>query len=409
VKLTHMASVAALLVAVGGTVGCGGSSTSSADSKSSEGSASGTITIGSTLPLTGPLAPLGNLVKTGTEQAVADANADGGIRVGDGKRKVKLVILDNKTDPNQVTEQARTLITQDKAVALVGSVTPPLAIPLSNVVERSRVPAVISNTPVLAWQAGNPNGWHYAWDVYTNEQQFTALDFQSAALVNTNKKVALFTDTEDDGVVIGKLWTQEAPKYGFKIAYRAQFPVGTTDFGQYIKKAKAAGADVMLAIMIPPDAIALWKQMKALGWAPKIASCQKCSHTAAWPQALGPLAAGAMQMGWWDPGMGHPGTDRIQELFKNVKLIDRQHIAANYAITKVLLDAISRAGSSDPAKINEALRTTNLDTVLGPIKFDDKNTSTLKAFMNQWQGSDVKRIYPPGDGAAAPVSPMPGF
>ena len=404
-KPTHITSaVVSLVVLVVGVAACGD------DSSDSGGSSGATLVIGSTLPVTGPLSSLGALIKAGSVQAVADVNAAGGLQVGDDKRKVKLVVLDNKSDPNQVTQQARTLIERNHAVALVGSVTPPLSIPLSNVAERSRVPAMMTNTPVLAWQAGNPGGWKYAWDVFVNENQQTALDLQAAALVDTNKKVALFTDSEDDGVVMGKLWQQEAPKQGFDVVYHAKFPVGTTDYGQYIKKAKAAGAEVMFAIMIPPDAIALWKQMKALGWAPKIASCEKCSHTAAWPQALGELADGTMNFGFWAPDLGYADSDRIAQLWSSkYKLVDLQTVAFNYGVTKTLLDAISRAGSTDPDKINAAIAETDGDTALGRVKFDEKNTATVKAFMNQWQGDDVKRIFPSGDGAATPLSPLPGF
>ena len=82
---------------------------------------------------------------------------------------------------------------------------------------------------------------------------------------------------------MGALWESQAPKYGYTIAYRAEFPVGTTDFSQYIQKAKDANADVMIAQVIPPDAAALWKQMKALGYAPKTA----------WPEKGGTTGFGA--------------------------------------------------------------------------------------------------------------------
>ena len=66
-----------------------------------------------------------------------------------------------------------------------------------------------------------------------------------------NKRVALFTDTAEDGAAMGALWESQAPKYGYTIAYQAQFPVGTTDFSQFIQKAKDADADVMIAQVDP--------------------------------------------------------------------------------------------------------------------------------------------------------------
>ena len=62
------------------------------------------IVIGSTLPLTGPLQTLGAIVREANEQAVADVNAAGGIKIDGKMRKVEYKVLDNKSDPNLVTQ-----------------------------------------------------------------------------------------------------------------------------------------------------------------------------------------------------------------------------------------------------------------------------------------------------------------
>lgn len=399
-KTVIVAGLAAVAVLV--VVGCGGGGSSSSET--------GPIKIGQTLPLTGPLSALGKIVKEATAQAVADVNAKGGLEVGGSKRKVELVVKDNKSDPNQVTEQARGLVNEG-AVALLGSFTPPLSIPLSNVAEQSQVPAIFTNTPVQSWQAANESGWSYAWDIFVNESQQTAADYEAANLVQTNKKVALFTDTEDDGNTFGELWEEEASKQGYEVAYRAKFPVGTTDFSQYVNNAKASGAETLFAIMLPPDGIALWKQMKALGWAPTVAACEKCSHTGAWAAALGPLAEGTLAFGFWSPKYGYPNTEEIMDKFagKLGQNAELQTAAINYGITTVLLNAIERAGSTDPSEVNTAIGEANETTAIGPVKFDEKNTSTIEAFMTQWQGDEQVQVWPTGKDAAKMIAPLPGF
>jgi branched-chain amino acid transport system substrate-binding protein len=348
------------------------------------------IVVGSTLPLTGPLQTLGAIVREANEQAVADVNAVGGIKIDGKMRKVEYKVLDNKSDPNLVTQQARTLVLEQSAVALLGSFTPPLSIPLSNIAEQLQVPAIFTNTPVEAWQAANPKGWRYAWNIFIAETQMTKLQFGAAALANTNKKVALFTDTEDDGVAFGRLWEQEAANQGFKVVYRAKFPVGTGDFNQFIQGAKAADADVLLAIMIPPDGIALWKQMKALGYSPKVASCEKCSHTTAWPKVLGELGQGTMMFGWWSPEANNAGTERVLKVWgtKYGLTTDLETVAINYAVANTLFDAITRAGSTDPKAINKAIGETDSKTV--------NNTSRLgphlhPTWLGQTQASAIQQ------------------
>lgn len=368
------------------------------------------IVIGSTLPLTGPLQTLGALVREANQQAIADVNAAGGVQVGGAKRRIEYRILDNKSDPNLVTQQARSLVLEQGAVGLLGSFTPPLSIPLSNVAEQLQVPAVFTNTPVEAWQSANPRGWKYAWDVFVSETQMTRLHLEAGKLAGTNKRVALFTDTEDDGVVFGQLWEKHAPQQGFQVVYRAKFPIGTTDFNPFIQRAKAADADLVFAIMIPPDGIALWKQMKALGYAPKMAACEKCAHTVFWPKTLGDLAEGTMMFGWWSPEANHPGTDRVMKLWgdKYGMTTDLETLATNYATANLLIDAIRRAASAEPKAINAALAATDARTVVGPVRFE-RNAHVVPAFLRQWQGSTQARVVPADASAARLVAPLPGF
>src|SRR5258708_22334040 len=223
-----------------------------------------TVVIGATLPLSGPLAAVGPILKAAYQAAVDDANAAGGIQVNGAKAKINLVILDNTSDANLASSQATTLYLQDNAVALLGPFTPPLTIAVSNVAERLKRALLATETPVEAWLAGRPIGWQYSWDVFFDENQQTNLVFQTANLTTTNKRVALFTDTEQDG---------------YTIVYHAVFPVGATNFSSQIAAAKAANAQVLISQMIPTDATALWKQMKSLSYSPLIAEAEKGAST----------------------------------------------------------------------------------------------------------------------------------
>ena len=277
--------------------------------------AAGDVVIGAVLPLTGPLAPFGANIRIGYQSAVDAVNKAGGLDVGGTKRQVSLVILDDQSDPNMATDQARTLIQRNNAVALLGSATPPLNIPISNVADQLKRPLIIGACPIRAWLSGKPDGWQFSWDMFFDELQMTDLQYQTSDLAQTNKKVALFTDTEEDGVVMGDLWEQKAPKAGYEIAYHAKFPVGTTNFSSQIDAAKSAQAQVLIAQMIPPDAFALWKQMKALNYQPVVAFCEKCGNSSAWHQVLADVGEGPMpptggRLHWATP-RARPSSTRI--------------------------------------------------------------------------------------------------
>ena len=377
------------------------------------GAASGgtqTIVIGATLPLTGSLGSFGPLIQTGYMKAVNDINASGGLTVGGTKDKIQLVVLDNQSDPNMASQQARTLLLKNNAVALLGAMTPPLDIPISNVAEQLKHPVVQSLTPLQAWLSGRPGGWSYAWDTFFDENQMTNLQFQTSDLVKTNKRVALFTDTEEDGITMGKLWEQKAPQLGYQVVYHAQFPVGTTNFSSQVAAAQNAKADVLIAQMVPPDAAGLWKQMKSVGYQPKTAFCEKCSATSAWRGILGSVAEGTMTVDWWSPSLGLPEASSFVSTYgKNGITTDLSTIVAMNSVARVLFDAIGQANSLDPTAINTALGKINKTYPVGHIQFGANHTAPLIAGMDQWQGMNMVRVYPATQGSTALESPIPGL
>jgi branched-chain amino acid transport system substrate-binding protein len=377
---------------------------------SSGGGGSGPIVLGTTLPLTGPLGVFGPVIQAAYEQAVTDINAAGGVTVGGTSRQLKLVVKDNKSDPTEVTSTARSLVI-DNAVALLGSVTPPLTVPLSVVAEREQIPALVSLTPTRAWLAANPNGWKYAYDVYTDEVEQTAVNFQASDLVPNNKRVALFTDTEEDGTAMGALWTSQAATYGYTIAYHGQFPVGTTDFSQFIQKAKDADTDVMIAQVTPPDAAALWKQMKALGYSPRTAWAEK-GGSVGFSKALGPLAEGASVFGYWTPNNGNVGGQALYDANKS-RFGEGQAthgFIVSYAMVQILADAISRAGSTEPDAINKALgETRDLPTVLAKITVGSDHRGVIPVSALQWQGDKQVTVWPPNQATGTFEAPAPGL
>ncbi len=360
-----------------------------------------TIVVGATLPLTGPLAAVGVILKAAYQAAVDDANAAGGMKVNGTQEKINLVILDNASDSNMASSQATTLYLQNNAVALLGPFTPPLVIPVSDVAEKVKRPLISSVAPVEAWLAARPSGWNYSWDVFFDENQQTNLIFQTANLTTTNKRIALFTDTEQDGITMGKLWLQKAPQFGYTVAYHATFPVGTTNFSSQIAAAKAADAQVLIAQMTPPDAIALWKQMKSLNYHPLVAEGEKGAATTTWTQGLGSVGEGALISQFWSQSLNYPGDSALIAKAKQAGFNATIEIAgfiAGYSISQVLFDAINSANSTDPTALTTAIGKTNKTYPVGHIQFASNHADAIPALMLQWQNGDTVQVYPPVSG-----------
>lgn len=353
------------------------------------------ITIGASLPLTGPLGGLGSDQEAGYRQAVAQVNAHGGIVVDGVKRHVRLIVMDNASDATTASQQARDLVLKDGAIALLGGATPPISIPEGLAAEVAHVPFVTTNNPVDAFAQGDPSGWHYAWDIFFKEQNQAVAVSHFVNRCPTNKKVALFTDTEQDGVFQRPLYLAALKKAGDKVVGDYTFPVNTNDFTSFVTKAKASHAQIVIGQMVLPAGVTLLKQMKSLGFRPRVVIIAKASNAQSWVQALGNLAEGTGMELTWSPAAHNPGTKYVEAtLGKKLRLVDLASAVPDFGAAQVLLDAIKTARSTDAAKIDRALARTNRRLVIGHVVFQKNHTAVTHYAVGQWQHGKAVQVYP---------------
>jgi branched-chain amino acid transport system substrate-binding protein len=367
------------------------------------------IVIGASLPLSGPLAGFGSFQQWGYKRAVDEVNKAGGIAIGGQKQMVRLIIRDDKTDPNVTASNTETLISRDNVVAMLGSCTPALVNAGALVAERAKKPLVTGCDPLEAFKSVRK--WKYVWDLFFDEPELAVA--QLSALkdlgANTNMKLAIFHDNGPDGQVVGgQIWPELAKKFGYEVVQNASFPIDNAQFTSIVAEAKSKGAEVVLVDAITPQAIAIRKQMASAGYTPKVLNIEKGAEPVQFAEALGKLADGVLVGGYWDPSFPYPGAADLAKAFESeTKLSSSQHIADSYAAAQVLLDGIAAAGSTDPEKINAALAATDKTYVVGPIKFDENHTSKLPIVALQWQGGKTVIIWPKAAATGSLLFPMP--
>jgi len=398
---TRSAAVAIVVAATAAALGVSAAGGSTA--------AGGTITIGASIPLSGPLAGFGFFQKWGYQHAVDQVNAKGGITVDGVKKKVKLILLDDKTDPNVVASNVDRLITQDKVDALLGSCTSTLVLPGALAAERSQVPFVAPCSPVETFKSVRK--WQWSWSIFFDEAQFAASPYatlKGLGLV-TNKKIAIIHANGPAETAIGaKAWPGMAKKYGYSVLYDQGMPLQSTQFSSAISRAKAAGADIFFVIFAPPQAIEIRKEMKSAGFNPKVVVMEEGGEPVQFAQALGNLANGILVAGYWDPSFPFPGAKTLTKQFEaQTHQSSSQHIADTYAAAQVLLDAIARAGTTDKAAVNAAIGKTNKVYVIGRVKFDAGHTSTIPIVETQWQNGKSIIVSPKKFATGKMVFPFP--
>jgi branched-chain amino acid transport system substrate-binding protein len=367
------------------------------------------IVIGASIPLTGGLAGFGYFEKWGYQHAVDQVNAGGGIAVGGVKHKVKLLVLDDQTNPNTTVTNVQQLITKDHVSALLGSCTNTLVVPGALIAERSGVPMV---TPCAVTDGfASVRSWKWVWDIFFNSADLTQAPFKMLAEYHlaTNQKLAiLHSNGVAENIIGGTLWPSWAKHYGYHVTGNVAYPPTSTEFTSDLQAAKAAGAQILLAIGEPPSMIAMRKQMAAVGFHPKIVVMEEGGEPLAFANALGSLANGVLVGGYWDATFPYPGAAQIRTEFeKQTHTTYSQHIADTDAAATVLLNAVARAGSLDPAKVNAAISQTNLMTVAGQVKFTAQHAYTLPMVEMQWRNGHCYVIAPASRANSKLIFPMP--
>jgi branched-chain amino acid transport system substrate-binding protein len=367
------------------------------------------IVIGASLPLSGPLAGFGSFQQWGYKRAVDQVNKAGGIAINGTKQQVKLIIRDDKTDPNVTASNTETLISRDRVVAMLGSCTPALVNAGALVSERAKKPMVTGCDPLEAFKSVRK--WNYVWDLFFHEPELAAAQFKAMEELGakTNKKVAIWHDNGPDGQVVGgKIWPAIAKEFGYDVVQNAEFPIDNSQFTSIIGEAKSKGAEVVLVDAITPQAIAIRKQMAAAGYTPKVLNIEKGAEPVQFAEALGKLSDGILVGGYWDPTFPYPGAADLAKAFESeTKLTSSQHIADSYAAAHILLDAIAAAGSTDPEKINAAIAKTDKSYVVGPVKFDENHTAKLPIVSLQWQSGKAVIIWPKAAKTGDFLFPLP--
>jgi len=101
------------------------------------------VKIGIILPLSGPLAPIGNSMKNGAELVAEEVNNAGGIKSMKGA-KIKLVFADSRGKSDVGMSEAERLISRENVSALSGAFQSAVTYTSTEVAERYKVPFLTS-------------------------------------------------------------------------------------------------------------------------------------------------------------------------------------------------------------------------------------------------------------------------
>ena len=356
------------------------------------------IRIGSTLALTGPLAPTALLHKIAGEIYVDELNKGNGL-LG---RPVEWVLLDDQSKADLTRSLYEKLITVDKVDLLIGPYATSAILAAMGVAQRYQKMLVHHSygMPHLAKYE-----MHFPTAAFGPEPNRTvpAVVFDAlAATANPPKTVAILTSKFPSAQFQSSGAKEVAEKRGLKVALYLEYEFGTRDWGAMAARVKDAKPDFLWVGALGLDGNQLLEAMKKLDYAPP-----RHFHLfpAPGPLALAPdgkLALAATFFEEHPPFTNNQGAARLVSLYReraakaNVPYtnVDTQ-AAGSFAAWQLLEAAVTATRSLDDKVLAQWLRTNRVDTIVGKLCFDGPNN----------YGDDLTKVKQVQDGKWVVVWP----
>src|SRR5712691_5069978 len=388
------------------------------------------VKIGAVFPMTGGAASAGVHAKYAIEVAMVIINnahpelgdfplAKNAGLAGLGGAKVEVVFADNQGSPATGQNQALRLITEEKVVALTGAYQSGITLTASAIAEKYGIP-FLTGESVAANLTERGFKWFFRTTPIATDFAKVYYDFltdMKAAGAKTDN-VALVHDNTEYGSSVAGTITSAFKEKGQAIALDVAYAVNATDVQSQVLQLKEKNPDVVIMIAYAPDAILFAKTMQALDYKPPMLLADDAGYSdPSFIKAVGKLSQGAFNCSSWSVGPPGSPTAIIADLYKKKSGDEMDDTAAREMQGFfVLMEAIDRAGSTEPAKIQAALKATGLkpnQLMMGykGVKFDDKGQNVLASgiIIQLQDGENYVAVWPKASAEKAPISPYKGW
>ncbi|MAE12402.1 MAG: amino acid ABC transporter substrate-binding protein [SAR116 cluster bacterium] len=354
-----------------------------------------TITLGSSISLTGKYATNGLHTQRGYDYAVKVINEAGGVKVGGKSYKLAVKYYDDESTPARGAQLAERLIQQDGVEYMLGPYSSGMTKAIAPVSEKFGVPMVEAEG---ASRSLFTQGYKYLFAVLSTSEQYlaTAIDFAAAKSSDPKSvRIALAFEGDPFSMDVRAGVMDKINEYGMKVVIDDQLPADLSDMSTTLTKVKALKPDALIIsghskgaataarqidemkVNVPMIALTHCEAAKVQEKFPKTANGFLCPTQ--WVETLSksdPMFGSAAD---WNAGFkaDYPS-------YTSVPYQSAQASAAVY----VFKEAFEAANSFDKDKLRDAISAVEMETFYGDIKFSAQGNNIAKPmFMRQIDAS----------------------
>jgi branched-chain amino acid transport system substrate-binding protein len=387
------------------------------------------VKVGVLFPLTGNAAAAGQASKAAVEIAAEIVNnahpelasiplaKDAGLP-GLGGAKLELTFIDHQGNPSVAQQQALRLATQDKMNLLFGAYQSSCTFTATPIAERYGIPFVVGDSAALNI-TGRGFKWVFRVTPIATDYANTYMRF-IADMVKAGHKIgsiAIVNENTDYGTSVAEAIEAAAKEKKVPVAIRIPYSASTTDVSAQVLQLKEKNPDLVIFISYTADSILYIKTMKNLDYLPQMVLGDDSGFSdPSFVPAIADIGQGLMNRSAWD--IGKPGTTtfKINEMYKAKTGRDLDDTSGrNMQAALAMADAINRAGSTDPAKMQAAFKATDLkpeQLMMGyrGIKYDETGQNILAStYLIQLHAKRYELVWPDSAAQTKLVWPMKGW
>lgn len=328
------------------------------------------VKIGHVAPVSGAISHLGKDNENGAKMAIEELNAKG-IMIGGKKIKFELLAEDDAADPKQGTAAAQKLV-DAKVKGVIGHLNSGTTIPASKIYSEAGIPQI---SPSATNPKYTMQGFATAFRVVAHDGQLGGTLGRYATQTLKGKNVAVVDDQTAYGQGVAQEFAKSVKASGGKIVSQQYTNDKATDFKAILTSIKSKNPDIVFFGGMDAVAGPMLLQMKQLGINAKFMGGDGIC-TEALPKLAGDGLADGQVICAEAGGVTEKdkkGLDNFRAAYKKKFNADVKLYAPYvYDSINVMIAAMQKANSVEPAKYLPVLHKINYKGVTGKIEFDPR-------------------------------------
>lgn len=338
-----------------------------------------TIKVGEIASLTGKEASLGQSSHNGTLLAIEHINAAGGVL---GK-KIELIAEDTQSKSGESGTAVRKLISRDKVVAILGEVASSRSLEAAPICQSNKVPMI---TPASTNPAVTAVGDYIFRTCFIDPFQGPVMAKFAKDTLKARRIALMVSTSSAYSVGLAKYFREAFIAGGGEIVAEQKYTEGEKDFKAQLTAIKTFAPDAIFNPGYYNEGALIVRQARDLGVTVPVFGADSWEAEAL-IQLGGKAIEGAYLCSHYSPDDPSPRVRDFVAAYKKrfgENFSPDSNASLGYDSAIVLADAIKRAGSTDRAKIRDAIAATkNFPAVTGTITINEKRDASKNAVIVQ--------------------------